>query len=119
MVILFTAAYALGGNGFLSLLTDEPEVIAASSEYFFWALAIPLTGVTAFVWDGVFIGATATRGMLVAMAMAALCFFGCYFGLRDAWGNHALWLAFLLYLAMRGAVQTGLARGVEQKSFKV
>ena len=119
MVILFTAAYALGGNGFLSLLTDEPEVIAASSEYFFWALAIPLTGVTAFVWDGVFIGATATRGMLVAMAVAALCFFGCYFGLRDAWGNHALWLAFLLYLAMRGAVQTGLARGVEQKSFKV
>ena len=118
-VILFTAAYALGGNGFLSLLTDEPEVIAASSEYFFWALAIPLTGVTAFVWDGVFIGATATRGMLMAMAVAALCFFGCYFGLRDAWGNHALWLAFLLYLSMRGAVQTGLARGVEQKSFKV
>ena len=117
MVILFTAAYALGGNGFLSLLTDEPEVIAASSEYFFWALAIPLTGVTAFVWDGVFIGATATRGMLVAMAVAALCFFGCYFGLRDAWGNHALWLAFLLYLAMRGAVQTGLARKMTQKAF--
>ena len=118
MVILFTTAYALGGNNFLSLLTDEPEVIAASSDYFFWALAIPLAGVAAFVWDGVFIGATATRGMLVAMAVAALCFFGCYFGLRDTWGNHALWLAFLLYLAMRGAVQTGLARGITRKAFQ-
>ena len=113
------AAYALGGNGFLSLLTDEPEVLSASNDYFLWALAIPLAGVAAFVWDGVFIGATATRGMLTAMAIAALCFFGCYFGLRDTWGNHALWMAFLLYLATRGAVQTGLAREVERKAFKI
>ena len=119
MVILFTAAYALGGNGFLSLLTDEPEVLSASNDYFLWALAIPLAGVAAFVWDGVFIGATATRGMLTAMAIAALCFFGCYFGLRDTWGNHALWMAFLLYLATRGAVQTGLAREIERKAFKI
>ena len=119
MVILFTAAYALGGNGFLSLLTDEPEVLSASNDYFLWALAIPLAGVAAFVWDGVFIGATATRGMLTAMAIAALCFFGCYFGLRDTWDNHALWMAFLLYLATRGAVQTGLAREVERKAFKI
>ena len=117
MALLFTVAYALGGNVFLGLLTDEREVIAASDEYFLWALAIPAAGVAAFVWDGVFIGATATRGMLLAMAIAAACFFGFYYGLREAWGNHALWLAFVVYLFMRGAVQTGLARGVERRSF--
>ena len=116
MVLLFTGMYALGGNAFLGLLTDEPEVIAASGDYFLWALLIPVAGMAAFVWDGVFIGATATRGMLMAMAAAALCFFGLYYGLRELWGNHALWLAFVTYLAMRGVVQTGLARGVRRKA---
>ena len=83
MVLLFTGMYALGGNAFLGLLTDEPEVIAASGDYFLWALLIPVAGMAAFVWDGVFIGATATRGMLMAMAAAALCFFGLYYGLRE------------------------------------
>ena len=118
MAIAFTSAYALGGNAFLGLLTDEREVIAASQDYFLWALAIPAAGMAAFVWDGVFIGATATRRMLLAMAVAASCFFGLYYGLRATWGNHALWLAFVVYLAMRGAVQTALARGVERQSFR-
>lgn len=117
MAVLFTSAYALGGNAFLGLLTDEQEVIAASQDYFLWALAIPAAGMAAFVWDGVFIGATATRGMLAAMALAALCFFLLYYGLRGIWGNHALWLAFLAYLAMRGAAQTGLAGRTERKAF--
>ena len=117
MAFLFTTAYAWGGNAFLGLLTDEREVIAASGEYFLWALAIPVAGVAAFVWDGVFIGATATRGMLVAMFTAALCFFGLYYGLRETCGNHALWLAFVAYLFLRGAMQTALARGVERRSF--
>ncbi len=119
MALLFTTAYAAGGNAFLALLTDEPEVIEASGAYFYWALAIPLAGMAAFIWDGVFIGATATRGMLIAMSLAALSFFLLYYGLRHACDNHALWLAFVTYLAIRGLVQTGLAKGVERRSFPV
>lgn len=113
MALLFTTVYAAGGNAFLGLLTDEQAVIAASEEYFLWALAIPLAGVAAFVWDGVFIGATATRGMLLAMAMAAACFFALYYILRETGGNHALWLAFVVYLGMRGVIQTALARRIK------
>lgn len=117
MAALFTLAYALGGNAFLGLLTNETEVIAAADTYFYWAVAIPVAGIAAFTWDGVFIGATATRGMLISMAVAAVCFFGVYYGLRALWSNHALWLAFLIYLFMRGVVQTGLAKGVERRAF--
>lgn len=117
MAATFTLAYALGGNAFLGLLTDEPTVIAAASDYFLWALAIPAAGMAAFVWDGVFIGATATRGMLAAMAAAALCFFALYFGLRGALGNHALWLAFIVYLAVRGVMLTCLDRNMEKRAF--
>ena len=115
--MLFTLTYALGGNAFLGLLTDDKEVIAAADTYFYWALAIPAAGIAAFIWDGVFIGATATRGMLLSMAVAAVSFFALYYGFRPALGNHALWLAFLTYLFMRGVVQTGLSKMVIKKAF--
>lgn len=112
MAVLFTLIYALGGNAFLGLLTDDKEVIAAADTYFYWALAIPVAGIAAFIWDGIFIGATATRGMLLSMAIAAICFFTLYYGLRPVLGNHALWLAFLTYLFMRGVAQTLLSKKI-------
>lgn len=117
MALIFTLAYASGGNAFLGLLTDDAQVIAAAADYFPWAVAIPVAGIAAFIWDGVFIGATATRGMLASMAVAAVCFFVAYYGLRPLWGNHALWLAFLLYLFMRGLMQTWLGKAVERRAF--
>lgn len=110
VVAAFTAVYALGGEGFLHLLTDDNTVIAASGEYFPWALAVPLAGVAAFVWDGVFIGLTATRGMLVSSVIAAVAFFSTYFLLQPSLGNHALWLAQIVYLSMRGIIQSVIFR---------
>ena len=117
MAMFFTLVYALGGSAFLGLLTDDREVIAAADSYFYWALAIPVAGTAAFIWDGIFIGATATREMLLSMAVAAVSFFALYYGLRPLLGNHALWLAFLTYLLMRGLVQTALIRKVTRKIF--
>ncbi|MCH5328516.1 MAG: MATE family efflux transporter [Coprobacter sp.] len=102
----FTLLYGIGGQDFLALLTDDPTVIGASRPYFHWALAIPAAGFAAFLWDGIFIGATATRPMLCAMTIASALFFLLYYTLYPRWGNHALWLAFIVYLAMRGLVQT-------------
>ena len=105
MVVLFTAVYALGGRGFLGLLTDEASVVDAAMEFLPWALLIPVAGMAAFVYDGIFIGLLKTRGMLVASAVATVVFFGLYFALFPLWGNHALWLALIVYLALRGLVQ--------------
>ena len=110
--LAFTLMYGIGGEGFLKLLTNEESVIAASSNYFYWVLAIPLAGFAAFLYDGIFIGATATRLMLFAMAIAAAAFFLIYFGCRSTLGNHALWLAFISYLALRGIVQGVLGRKI-------
>ena len=117
IAVLFTLVYALGGNAFLGLLTDDKEVIAVADTYFYWALAVPAVGIAAFIWDGIFIGATATRGMLLSMAAAAVSFFILYYGLRPVLANHALWLAFLTYLLIRGVVQTGLSREVIRRAF--
>ena len=110
MTVLFTAVYAIGGRNFLVLLTDQRQVIEAAEPYLPLVWLIPLAGVTAFIMDGIFIGLTATKGMLVSSVLAAACFFAVYFLTRDSIGNSGLWLAFLLFLAMRGIVQLLWAR---------
>ena len=106
LAVAYTALYASGGSAFLSLLTDDASVIVSSAAYFPWAVAIPAAGMAAFVWDGVFIGVTATRGMMLSSLVSALLCFGVYLSLRGLWGNHALWFAFIVYLASRSVIQT-------------
>ena len=113
--LIFTILYAIGGKEFLGLLTNDTSVINASDTYFYWALIIPLAGFSAFLWDGVFIGATATRQMLYSMLVASASFFGVYYAFHPLLGNHALWLAFLIYLSLRGVVQTFLGRQIMKK----
>lgn len=113
MVLSFTLLYTLGGRSFLELLTNDQQVIGSALPYFGWTIALPLAGMAAFVWDGVFIGITATRGMLTSSALAALLFFATFYLLRPFLGNHALWLAFILYLASRGLIQTYLFKRIE------
>ena len=99
-----------GGKALMNLLTDEGSVVATASDYLPWAVLIPFAGLSAFIWDGVFIGLTATRYMLLSMLGATLTFFSVYLSLFPIWQNHALWLAFLLYLFVRGLMQHLLYR---------
>ena len=101
----FTILYAFLGRDFLGLLTNDTSVIEASGDYFYWVLAIPLCGFSAFLWDGIFIGATATRQMLYSMLVASATFFIIYYLFYRSMGNHALWMAFLGYLSLRGGMQ--------------
>lgn len=105
LAVLFTVVYAVGGQGLLRLITSDGGVVAAAHSYLPWACLIPLAGVAAFIYDGIFIGLTLTRGMLLSSVVAAGSFFLIYLLLGAHMGNHALWMAFLCYLAMRGIMQ--------------
>ena len=110
--LVFTLLYGIGGENFLGLLTNDTVVIETAGHYFYWVLAIPLAGFAAFLWDGILIGATATRFMLWAMLVASGSFFVIYYCFSGATNNHMLWLAFLVYLALRGGMQTLWSRKV-------
>ena len=112
LTVLFTGLYALFGNQFLHIFTDKPEVIAAAGDYMGWVLAIPICGFAAFLFDGIFIGATATRTMRNAMFVATGAFFVLYYGLKEYYGtadihtwNNILWTAFMVFLTLRGLLQ--------------
>lgn len=110
MAGLFTVVYFVGGEAFLGVLTADGAVIAASKDYWLWAVAVPFAGFASFAWDGVFIGATLSRELLVTMAVAMGVFFVLEFSLFPWFGNHALWFAFIAYLATRGGMQTWIFR---------
>ena len=109
MTVVYTCVYHWGGESFLHLLTNNDGVVKASLAYLPWAVYIPMAGFAAFVWDGLYIGMTATRGMLISSVVSAVAFFAVYLSCSNIMGNHALWLALLVYLAMRGIVQTIIA----------
>lgn len=113
LAILFTCIYGFFADEILQLLTNKVDVIAACKEYQVWVLLIPLVGFSAFLWDGVFIGATASKQMRNSMFMAVACFFLIYYSLYNSWQNNALWFAFIFYLGMRGLMQTFLYRKIK------
>ena len=110
LAVAFTVVYVVGGKPFLGLLTDEPSVVTASADFVWWAYLVPLISVAAFMWDGIFIGLTASRQMLQSMFAAAVTFFALYYLLHPSFGNHGLWAAFLGFLFVRGMAQTFLYR---------
>ena len=112
VTVVYTLLYIIGGEWIFSLLTDEPQVRTASVDFLWWTWLVPVAGAGAFIWDGIFIGLTATRGMFVSSFVSALCFFAiCNLPLVAACHsplvtNHFLWLAMIIYLALRGILQT-------------
>ena len=118
LAIAFTAVYILGGGLLLRLLTNDAQVVAAAHTFAYWTWLIPLAGFAAFVYDGIFIGLTATRGMLFSSFTASLAFFlvlavavfSPMAHTHPLLVNHILWLAYIIYLAMRGVMQYFILR---------
>ena len=108
MTVVYTAAYYFGANDILHVLSNEQTVIEASEPYLLWVALIPVAGMGAFIWDGVFIGITDSRGMLLSCFVAAIVFAIMLTLFFTTMGNHALWLALLSYLLARGVMQTML-----------
>lgn len=101
---------ALFNAPLLSLLTRDAGVLGLSRSYIWWLICVPLVAMFAFVWDGVYIGAAASKGMRNSLIISATVFFVLYFLLRGKLGNHALWLSFYAYLLTRGIYQSLRAR---------
>lgn len=119
IVLLFTITYSLFLDKILNILTDKQNLIDLALHYKFWVYIIPVAGFSAFLWDGIFIGATASRQMRNSMLIAAVSFFSIYFvfyyfftSFFDRNSNNILWFVFILYLSMRGLTQMVMARNI-------
>lgn len=105
MGLLFTLVYAIAGDQLLHFFTDQNEVIDRGSDFLIWIVFLPLVSFSSYIWDGVYIGATASVPMRNSMVIAAAGFFFLpfylFFPLIE---NHALWLGMLLFMLARGVI---------------
>ncbi|NLO70706.1 MAG: MATE family efflux transporter, partial [Porphyromonadaceae bacterium] len=101
-----TLIYALFTPEILRILTDKSDIIKTAQSYLLWTALIPFAGFSSFIWDGIYVGATASKPMRNSMIIAALVFFICFYSLVNLFSNNALWLSFILYLLFRGIMQT-------------
>ena len=104
--VLFFFIYFLSGTSLLHLLTDDSQVINRAQQYLPIIYFIPLISFAAFLFDGLYIGITATRYMLISMFCASAAFFVLINVCTLS--NTLLWLAFLVYLGGRGLMQAFL-----------
>lgn len=111
---LFTLAFALGGDAIMAVLTDNAAVRTAAHDYLWVTMAVPFVSLAAFIYDGLFIGTTSTRGMLTSIAIATAAYFAIALTTTS---NAALWTAFLVYMALRGAVQHLLMGKIKARRF--
>lgn len=84
---------------------DIGALLAVAEQYIIWIIIIPIASAMPFVMDGIMVGATRSRIMRNSMIGASACYFIILYGLGWLIGNNALWLAFTMYMFLRGLFQ--------------
>ena len=111
--ILLVSIFYLFGRELLETVTDNQEVINSAMPFMGWLILSPVINTIPFIWDGIYVGMTASKAMRNTMLMSTFLFFlPTYYLFHTMLGNHALWLALTLFMLARGISQTLLAKDV-------
>ncbi len=105
LALSFSLAYGLFGEPLLRVFTNQAEVIAAAKPFLLWMVLLPVFGTPCYIWDGVFIGLTASKAMRNSMVAALAVYLLTWWMLDTPFGNHGLWAALLVFLVARGLFQ--------------
>ena len=99
--LLFTVIFALWSSGFYLTMTSDATVLARLADYTPWLIAMPIVSTLAFMWDGVYTGATAGKHIRNAMIYAALAFVIGYLVTYWWLGIQGLYIAYFAHLIAR------------------
>jgi MATE family multidrug resistance protein len=105
------------GSAIIDFMTTAEDVRLAAKAMLIFAALTPLTGMPAFIADGVVIGATMAKEMRNGMVAASVMFFATAFVLQPIWGIAGLWVALHLLFVYRAAILFALVRWREPELF--
>lgn len=101
--LLVSFVYLMFNHQIIRLLTDQQSIIELSKTYSVWVVILPLVSFSAFIWDGIYIGATEGKIMRNAMVFSSLLvFLPALFVLRHYFDNHGMWIALIIFMLSRG-----------------
>lgn len=107
---LYVGAYVGWWQNIFMLLVnpeqgDVATLLATAGDYIGWIIVIPLASALPFILDGIMVGATRSRIMRNSMVLSTIIYFAILYGLSDAIGNNAIWMAFTTFMFVRGVFQ--------------
>jgi MATE family multidrug resistance protein len=104
VAVVFALGYAVLGGPFIDLMTVSPEVRETAREFLPWMILMPLIGIWAFQFDGVFLGATRTKALRNGMILSLATLVAVNAVLMPLWGNHGLWLSLIAFMTIRSVI---------------
>ncbi|RKZ49069.1 MAG: MATE family efflux transporter [Gammaproteobacteria bacterium] len=102
VAISFALIFALVGKSMINILTDILSIRAEAYQYLPWMILSPIVAVWCFLLDGIFIGATRAKEMRNSMLISTFLIFLPAWYVFQGYGNHGLWLAFIVFFVARG-----------------
>lgn len=105
-----TLAYMVAGEPIFTLLTNNREVIKGAAPFMPWLLLVPVMSCVAFMWDGIYIGATASSAIRNTMIISAAAFFIIFYATERLAGIQALYIAYSAHLIVRSIMMTIMAK---------
>lgn len=96
------AAFAFSGGWIIDLMAKNAEVQQTARDFLPYMILAPLIGCAAWMFDGIFIGATRSKDMRNMMALSFVVYWLAIALLLPSFGNHGLWLALLISFVARG-----------------
>ena len=115
IALIFMGIYHFAGVPMLKLMTSDVVVVEASREYLPWLLLMPVVGCAAFTWDGIYVGATASRQMRDSMLWAVVAFVAVWVLCNTAFDRssmHFLMAAYFAHLLARTVYLTLRSRSL-------
>lgn len=108
--ILYSLVYLFYGEAILRLFTNDEKLIGKASPYFIWLSIVAISGSLAFIWDGIFSGATASVELRDSMLLSVVIFFVIFYTLNKHFPLIAIWAGMVGFMLARSIFQIVLYR---------
>lgn len=99
--LCISITYFLSKDIIIPLFTVVDEVVQIVNNYDIWLILFPLSASIGLVFYGIFTGATEAGLVRNSMLGSVAVFLVVLLPATNAWGNHGLWFAFILFSLFR------------------
>lgn len=115
--LLYAAVYYIFGIELFGLFSDDPSLLTVGKELLFFMAIFPILSFASYIWDGIFIGLTATTSMRNAMIASLFVYLISFYLIPETNNGSNVWIALSIFLVARAVFQWGyyLKHGLEMK----
>ncbi|XOB63086.1 MATE family efflux transporter [Campylobacterota bacterium DY0563] len=116
--VIFVVLVSIFSSELISLFTTLDEVKTLANQYSIWLIIFPIAIGHGLTFAGLYNGATFTGPVRDSLIISLFVFLVAYFFAIPIWGNHGLWLAFILFSFSRSITFIFYLKKMERSLFK-